>query len=276
MWRPEQVLNAQDMKKIRTYATLALASLALGWGTDALAAQKTYETGYSSITRISKDLYKALDNKKRAQLMPIPVLLEKNPTPYMEPSTYWDGTNYWQAIYISGGFVDLLNCLAHAKAMESEDRSAFTRYVAGLRTAHVTPPEFQPISNNRGWSFDTMNHQASHFNQMAGALIAIEMAHHYLGHYKKYEASLKDARGNPVPINAVISPQEWQEAVVQGARNALDCGISLEGLKVVLDTLDSKEARPNWSIYFIPPQANISKVSRELTRMEKDFFMIDK
>ena len=40
-----------------------------------------------------------------------------------------------------------------------------------------------------------MNHQASQFNQMAGALIAIEMAHHYLGHYKKYEASLKGCPG---------------------------------------------------------------------------------
>ena len=62
----------------------------------------------------------------------------------------------------------------------------------------------------------------------------------------------------------------------RGRATPWTAGLVVEGLKVVLDTLDSKEARPNWSIYFIPPQANISKVSRELTRMEKDFFMIDK
>ncbi|MDB6030031.1 MAG: hypothetical protein JWM16_369 [Verrucomicrobiales bacterium] len=264
------------MKKNRTYALLALASLTLCWSNPASAAQKTYETGYSSITRISADLYKALDKKKRANLMPVPVLLEKNPTPFMEPSTYSDGTNFWQAVYISAGFVDFLNFLAHAKAMEGEGQGEFKRYVGGLGSANVTPPPFQPVSNDKGWSFDTMNHQVSQFNQMAGALIAIEMAHHYLGHYKKYEARLKDAQGNPIAINTLVTPQEWQEAVMKGARNALDCGIGVDGLKAVLETMENKETRPAWSIYFVPPQAGIPKVKRQLTMLEKDFFMIGK
>jgi hypothetical protein len=194
----------------------------------------------------------------------------------VEPSTYSDGSNVWQAVYVSAGLVDLLNCLSHARALEVKDRKAFSRYVAGLRLANGTLPEVEPVSNTEGWSFETMNHQASFFNQMAGGLMAVEMAHHYLGHYAKYQSRLKDAQGNPVPINRLVTPQEWHEAVVKGARNALDCGLSVEGLKLVLETLEQKETRPAWSIHFVPEQANLAKIKRALTSMEKDFFMIDR
>lgn len=263
------------MKKRSTYTALALVGL-MNWLTPCPVAanQKTYETGFNSISRISTDLYKALDSKKRGRLLPVPILLEKYPTPYLQPSTYSDGTNTWQAVYVSTGLVNFLNTLAHAKALEGTDRSAYSQYLANLRTANSSLPELQPVANS--WSFDTMNHQVSHFNQMAGALVAVEMAHHYLGHYKKYEAKLKDAQGNPVSLNSVITPQEWHDAVIKGAKNALACGLGADGLKLVLETLENKETRPTWSIYFVPPQANITKAKRELTRLEKDFFMIEK
>lgn len=263
------------MTKKSTCTALALAGL-MTWlnPCPALATQKSYETGFNSISKISTDLYKALDAKKRGRLLPVPILLEKYPTPYLEPSTYSDGTNTWQAIYVSAGLVNLLNSLAHAKALEGTDRSAFSRYVTELRSANSSLPELQPVANS--WSFDTMNYQVSHFNQMAGALIAIEMAHHYLGHYKKYQGKLKDAQGNPVSINAVITPQDWHDAVMKGAKNALACGLGADGLKLVLETLENKNTRPAWSIYLLPPQANVAKAKRELTRLEKDFFMIEK
>ncbi len=267
------------MKQIRILPCTLSAIITLGLSlcaSQAVTPAKNYETGFKSISKISTELYNALDGKKRGQLLPIPVLLQNYPTPYVEPGIYSDGTKVWQAVSLSSGLVDFLNCLSHAKAMEAGDRSAYSRYVEGLRNTSAGMPAAQAVANNMDWSFDTMNHQVSHFNQMAGALVAIEMAHHYLGHYKKYESKMKDAQGNPVPINSLVTPQEWREAVLKGAKNALDCGLGVDGLKVVLETMDKKETRPTWSIYFVPNEANLAKVKKDLTKLEKDFFLSGK
>ena len=57
----------------------------------------------------------------------------------------------------------------------------------------------QPTHTN-AWAFNTMNWQMSHFNQMAAGLTAVQMAHHYLGHYKKVRVATgrRDERGAPV------------------------------------------------------------------------------
>src|SRR4029079_7498793 len=100
------------------------------------------------------------------------------------------------------------------------------------------------------------------------------MDHHYLGHYAKHESSLKAAQ-KPVPINALITPEEWLEAMLSGGRNALNCGLSGAALNTVLDFFENEENRPAWAIQFLPPGANVSKARQALTEMERDFFVMD-
>src|SRR2546425_848506 len=114
-----------------------------------------------------------------------------------------------------------------------------------------------------------MNHQVSHFNQIAGALIAINMAHHYLGHYQKYASQLVDAQNHSVPINSVLTLEEWREAVLKGARNALDCGLAVDGLKMFYDGLDKMPNRPAWSFYFLPKDADVAKIKKDLDQLER-------
>jgi hypothetical protein len=233
------------------------------------AAEPT--TDYDTIRRLSKDLYNSLEKQKRGRLLSTP-LMQEGAAPSLQPGSYADGTNSWEAVYFSKGLVDFLNNLAYAKGVEREDRTAFVRFMAQLSNGSNAVPEVRPLS--RMVSFDTLNHQISRFNQMAGGLIAVEMAHHYLGHYKKY-GSLLRAGQPPAPINSLLTPEEWEQAMLKGARNALDCGLSVEGLKAVLEIFDNQEPQPTWAIQFLPPGANIAKVRKALTQMERDFFVMD-
>ena len=239
--------------------------------------KNSYETGYPALVKITADLYQALEPKRRQQLLPMPVLLKNVAMPYLQPSEYSDGSNTWRAVHISEGFLDLMNNISHARAIDEVDRGYFKKYASSLATETGEQPlaELANITHKKSWDFNTMNHQVSQFNQMAAALIAIDLAHHYLGHYKKYAARLVDAGNRPVPINSLLTLDEWRQAVLNGARNALDCGLGTDGLRTVYDCLDRMPVRPAWAIYFRPPQANSSRIKKELNELEKDFFLAD-
>ena len=40
--------------------------------------------------------------------------------------------------------------------------------------------------DGRYWTDNVINDQMSYFNQMVGFMMAINLSHHYLGHYAKY------------------------------------------------------------------------------------------
>jgi hypothetical protein len=121
-----------------------------------------------------------------------------------------------------------------------------------------------------------MNRQASHFNQMAGALVAIDLAHQYLGHYSQHAQEFAPDSTAPTPVNMLITEQEWREAVMRGANNALACGLGVEGLRALFDGFDRMQSRPAWAAYFIHPKANVNKISSELRKLERDFFVVDR
>lgn len=240
-------------------------------------ANNNYETGYAAIVKLTADLYQALGPKQRHLLLSVPVFLENVTTPYLQPGEYFDGSNTWRAVHISEGLIALLNNISHAKAIDGVDRGFLKKYAASLASEAGNQPlaELSNVTHKKSWAFDTMNHQVSHFNQMAGALIAIDLAHHYLGHYNKYASQLVDAQNRPVPINTLLTPAEWREAVLWGARNALGCGLGTEGLRAIYDCLDKMPIQPAWVVYLRPPQANLSKIKKELNELEKDFFLVD-
>jgi hypothetical protein len=238
------------------------------------APSARYETGYQTICRISRDLCKALPAANRSHLTPEPILLDDVSVPFIQPGEYKPGTNRVRYVSISAGFIDFLNYLAHASAVDSIDRGCYSRYLESLTTQTGEHPLLPPRlgSPEKSWSLDIMNHQTTHFNQMVAALVAIDMAHHYLGHYHKYAARLIDARGNAVPINTVLTHNEWHDAVMKGARNALDCGFSTDGLKLLFESLEKMKARPVWTIYFVSDTEETKQITRELKTMEKEFF----
>lgn len=241
------------------------------------AGKNSYETGYPAIVKLTADLCQALGPKQRHELLPTPVLLQNVSVPYLQPGEYVDGSKTWRAVHISEGLVALLNNVSHAKAIDEVDRGFLKKYAASLALEAGDQPlaELSQITHRKSWEFDTMNHQVSNFNQMAGALIAIDLAHHYLGHYHKYASRLVDAQNRPVPINTLLTPAEWRDAVLWGARNALACGLGTDGLRTIYDCLDKMPTQPAWAVYLRPLQMNSSKIKKELNELERDFFLVD-
>ena len=71
---------------------------------------------------------------------------------------------------------------------------------SSINTRRTSPARRQtilrPVAANvdaRYWKDDVLNDQASYFNQMIGMMVAINLSHHYLGHFDKYAAKMAAA-----------------------------------------------------------------------------------
>jgi len=240
--------------------------------------KRDYETSFANVVKICAELHQALDPAKQRQLKPEPVLLEQVRIPRITSATS-DGTSGTaSAIQVSAGIVEWINRASHARALDESNAGCFARCVStAIEDPNGSLPAIgQGLAPETVWGFDTMNYQAGIFNQMTGGLLAIDMAHHYLGHYKKHSAQLASAGEATSPICSVLSEKEWREAVMKGARNALDCGLGVDGLRAILDEFEKLPGRPAWSAQFVHPKANLGKLSRELDKMVKDFFLVEK
>ncbi|MFM1768915.1 MAG: hypothetical protein RJA22_1444 [Verrucomicrobiota bacterium] len=235
-----------------------------------------YELGYPQVARIGLELEAALPPKARKQVPAQTLLLGQMSLPFVASAPPADKTPP-TAVLVSQGFVEFLNRVAHARAHEEAEAGFFARYSTRLSTDAGLTLVANPVLTlpREAWNFQTLNRQASYFNQMAGALVAVDRAHHYLGHYRKHAAALQRGEAAPPPINTLVSESEWRKAVLAGAENALACGLATDGLRTLLASFENMSPRPAWAAYFIHPQANVKKVAKDLVKLERDFFMMD-
>lgn len=249
------------------------ASAAGGAGPSSLGA---YELGYAQVARLGGELAAALPPKVHRLAPAETLLLGPMRLPFLAsapPSNNAPPT----AVLVSQGFVDLLNRLAHARAHDEAEAGFLVRYAARIGSDAGLTLAASPVLTlpPEAWSFQTLNRQASCFNQMAGGLIAIDRAHHYLGHYRKHAVALTRGESTPPPINTLVSESEWRKAVLAGAENALACGLATDGLRSLFASLEKMSPRPAWAAYFLHPQADVKKVAKDLVRLERNFFMLD-
>ena len=232
--------------------------------------------GYRQVARLESELCGALEPKRRRWVTPETRYLEQvrlpclaaGPAPENGPAA---------PVRVSAGLVDFLDRLAHARAHDEVERGFYVRYTKRLgEDSRRSPvPDFDVLLPKNASNLQTQNRQASFFNQMAGGLVAVELAHQYLGHYRKHAVALTLPAALPRPINELISESEWRAAVLRGAENALACGLATDGLRAVFDCFESMSPRPAWAAYFIHPQANVRRVNAELVKAEREFFAMD-
>lgn len=234
---------------------------------------RPYEPTMETITKIARELHQALDDKRRRMVSAEPQVLSAAKGFYLAPIN--GGAGAPSTVAVSPSFVACLNQLAHARALEPAASGCFAQYVLALPHDPTQPWEQvgKALPVDQAWSFDVMNHQVSLFNQMAGTLIAMQMAHHYLGHTKKSPATAADSAA-PAPITERLTEKEWRDAVLKGAKNALNCGLGVEGFRALLGAAGAPSARLSWTACFVHPKADVSKLSRELEKLEKDFFLV--
>ena len=261
----------------RARSLALLLTLALGLGAGAQPPAPTapaYPSDFKTVQRLADELYEALPREQQSKLGHPPLVLREAAGPLVQPVAVGatNGQPPCAVIAVSGGFLDLVNRVAHAEAIDHVAKGCLAAYAARLASDAPQLPALPEAAEPRFQTENLLETQQSHFNQMAGTLVAIDLAHHYLGHYEKYAARLTTADGQWVPINQVLTLQEWKAAVTAGVKNSLNCGLGTEGVCLLYECIDRMPHRPAWTAYFLFEAAKVRQVKRELSRLEEKFF----
>src|SRR4051812_20268545 len=78
----------------------------------------SYTSGFSAAFKAGSELYKSLDAKDRQYLFSQPISLETPETPQVNPIESNDDNLVMRQVALSAGCIDLLNRVAHAKAID--------------------------------------------------------------------------------------------------------------------------------------------------------------
>jgi hypothetical protein len=228
-----------------------------------------YSSGLNQACKLGGDLYETLDAKYQKSIYPEPIKVEQMEAAVIVPSEGADESKSLRGVKISIGFIDLVNHIAHAKAIDRVQPGYFQQYIVNLSKVadNDGPPE---IVDNKFWTEEVMNDQASYFNQMIGMTMALNLSHHYLGHYTKFSSQM--LAGKLVPINNLLAPAEWDASVKAATLNALNCALGTDGPTALFDAIDKMPKRPAWTAFVVPPTTDLKKLNKTLKKYEDDFF----
>jgi hypothetical protein len=230
------------------------------------------ETSAKAVRKIQSELYQTLDEKYQKLVSPDAVRLESLDAPVIAPIPGGDETRRLNQVFVSEGYIALLNHVAHAKAIDRIQPGYFAQYVLNLARdtgsgAPSGPPE---IVDSRYWSDEVMNDQISYFNQMLSLTMAINLSHHYLGHYTKYADRMM--AGKLVPINSLLTPEEWDASVRAASLNSFDAGCFSPGAQALFEAIDKMPERPAWTAFIVPQGVNLKKLNEDLAKYEALYF----
>lgn len=235
----------------------------------------TYKSGYSAMMKLGREMYSSLRQEYRDFLSSQPISLDLDVTPFVRMLYYQypDEPKPIRGVWVSAGFIDLVNNLAHAKAIDRIERGYFKRYIAILEQ-ETGDKSLRPLPNDTNpayWSDDVLNEQLSNFNSIVGIVLGVKMAHHYLGHFDKYKHQLLNESGDAGAINNLLTPGEWEAALDKGVRNALDAACMIEGVIPFFEAFDRMKKRPEWAVFIIPDNIEFSKVRKEMERIQNRY-----
>lgn len=209
--------------------------------------------------KLGRDLRAALPPKYREKIAVQPISIETDNQPFARLLYLKDGSKEVRGVWISAGFIDLVNHAAHAQAIDRRVDGYFRRYVELLEAGGVpTLPEGDEATY---WSEELLNEQRSNFNSIVGVVIGMKLANHYLGHYEQTEGTNQSALG------AV----EWEKAFLHGVHNALRAGCMTEGAAPFFESIDRMKARPAWVQDFIHPKVKFASVRPAMEAAQRDF-----
>lgn len=257
---------------MKTLIAFASALLVLAGTANLRAAAPDELTGFTETIRVGDQLFEALDEKKKKDVAPHPVALDTELKPYVRSGEFVHDGRSLKVVYISAGFMELVRNIAHAKAIEAVEPGYFQKYVSMLAVDQTSVPPLPDGNEARFKTESILGKRQDYYGQMISMVMAIELSHHYLGHYRKYAPKLADQPGNPSPLNAIISKSEWDKAVDAGADNALNAGYSTEGVRALYEAIEKMPSRPAWTAYFLPTTAKVERLAARLAKGEKKFF----
>ena len=234
---------------------------------------RSYQTGFSVVLKLGGELSESLPTKFGSQIDAQSIALQPQDSPVVTPIATTEENKIVRQVAMSAGFIDLVNHICHAKAVDHIQPGFFDQYiknlVEGTAGGLMQPPR---IVDARYWTDDVINDQMSYFNQMIGFTMAINLSHHYLGHYTKYSSQMVSAGNKLTAINELLTPAEWEVSVRAAAVNSLDCALATDGCRALFDAIDKMPNRPAWAAYVVPSHTDIKKLNKELVHYEELFF----
>jgi len=238
----------------------------------------TYKTGYSAMMKLGRSLYEQLDEKSKTVISSQPISMDVDMAPFVRMLYYPEGDEGGKplrGVWISAGFIDLVNHVAHAKAIDGKEKGYFQKYLLQLG-AESGEKELKPLPNDENpkyWTEDMLNEQQSNFNSIVGIVVGIKMAHHTLGHFDHYKDKIQDKDGNRLaPINDIITDKEWEDAYKEGLYISLNAGCFIEGVLPFYEALDKLTPRPAWAVYFMPNKAKFAgKMKKDFAKFQDDY-----
>jgi hypothetical protein len=231
----------------------------------------TYPSDQEIALKIGNDLVATLDPRFQKILNPDAISVQQSAAPVIAPMR-GNRPGFPCQLSVTTGFIDLINHLAHAKAIDKIEPGYFSRYVAllsqeGANGASVPPPN---LEDSRYWTDAVMQDQTSLFNQMISITLALNLSHLYLEHYDKYAAQM--AAETHAPINNFIVQEEWKASVKYATLNSLDCALGTAGAEMLFDAIGQMPLRPAWTGYILPERVNIKKLNQQLTQYEQNYY----
>lgn len=220
--------------------------------------------------KLGRDMHAALDPRHRAMIAPQPISIETDQRPFARLLHLQDGKNEVRGVWISAGFIDLVNCVAHAEAIDAKETGYFNRYMRLLEegVADQALSDLPGIGEERYWTDAMLNEQQSNFNSIVGLVVGIKLANHYLGQQRKYAKQLERNDGRAVAINNLLTREEWEEAFRHGVRNAARAGCMMEGALPFYEAIDRIKERPDWTAFFLPDDVKFARMRDEVKRIQ--------
>ncbi|MBI2946028.1 MAG: hypothetical protein HYY23_00140 [Verrucomicrobia bacterium] len=233
-----------------------------------------YNTNPLKTRSLGRDLQRALKPQYQEVAFGDPIAVEIDDLPFVRLEEVPEDPKPLPKVVISEGFDDLVNRVAHAKAIDKIQKGYFQKYILSL-AEESGERELKPLPNDtdkRYWTEEMKNEQYSNYNSIVGTLVGINLAHFYLGHFKKYQSKLVNAEGKHAPINNLLTPKEWDESLRLGVRNALSAGCAIEGVLPFFECFEKMPKRPAWTAFFVPDNAKYKDTKKTLEKIQKDFF----
>ena len=275
-WRKEMRTRLNQLAKTLAHTTRC-GLIAISVGFFVLAPPTRAADAISSrelVDLLVGQLADALSANQKTFVPDDAVVIESSVLPFVKSIERMREGKSVPAVAISQGFITLANQVAYARAKSRSEKGYFGQFIVALAKEQGDKPLAEPadMANRAKWPLQLSNDQLTQFNQIVATVIAIDLAHHYLGHYQKYKTRLANTPGQTVPINSLLTAEEWEDAAIAGALNALDCSIATDGIKTLFECIEKMPQRPAWTIYFMPEKLDLHRLQRRLSKLETGFF----
>src|SRR5688500_16862626 len=86
---------------------------------------RTYKSGYSNIMKLGKDIHNNLKPAHREQITAQTISIETDPRQFVRLLYYNEEPRPIRGVWISAGFIDLVNNVAHAEAIDQKEKGYF-------------------------------------------------------------------------------------------------------------------------------------------------------